>query len=133
MNKLLGHISRIEVSGGMSLVTIDLDQNIQLKTIVIETPETALYLKTGNRISALFKETEVIIGIDQLSQISLQNRIDCKVQSIESGKLICKIILECEVGIITSIISTNAVTTLRLKKGMSAVAMIKLNEIMLSE
>ena len=117
----------------MSLVTIDLDQNIQLKTIVIETPETALYLKTGNRISALFKETEVIIGIDQLSQISLQNRIDCKVQSIETGKLICKIILECEVGIITSIISTNAVTTLRLKKGMSAVAMIKLNEIMLSE
>ena len=41
MNRLSGHIGNIEVSGGMSLVTIDIDQNIQHKTIVIETPETA--------------------------------------------------------------------------------------------
>lgn len=132
MNRLSGHIGNIEVNGGMSLVTIDINHDVQLKTIVIETPETASYLKVGNPITTLFKETEVIINLNDWSQISLQNRIACKIQSIEIGKLISKVIFESSAGTITSIISSNAVNTLCLKQGMAVVAMIKLNEIMLS-
>ena len=60
MNRLSGHISAIEISGSMSLVTIDIGQEIQLKSIIIETPETASYLVIGNEVLAIFKETEVI-------------------------------------------------------------------------
>jgi len=132
MNKLSGHISEIEVSGSMSLVTIDVSSNIRLKTIIIDTPQTASYLVIGKKIQAVFKETEVIVGLDQAHAISLQNRISGIIQNIEPGQLLSKITINSEVGNIVSIISTNAVASLKLEKGTSVTAMIKLNEIMLS-
>ncbi|MFT4568319.1 MAG: molybdate transport system regulatory protein [Saprospiraceae bacterium] len=132
MNRLSGHISAIEVCGSMSLVTIDISSTIHLKTIIIETPETASYLLAGNPVQAVFKETEVIIGTDETHNISLQNRLPGQIITIESGKLISKIAISTEAGIIVSIISTNAVNSLNLQKDLRVIAMIKLNEIMLS-
>ena len=132
MNRLSGHISAIEISGSMSLVTIDIGQEIQLKSIIIETPETASYLVIGNEVLAIFKETEVIIGTGESHNISLQNKIPGEIITIESGNLISKITLRSDVGNVVSVINTNAVRSLNLQKGMHAVAMIKVNEIMLS-
>ena len=132
MNRLSGHINKIEVSGSMSLVTIDIRNTIQLRSIIIETPETASYLMVGNEVQAIFKETEVIIGTGEAHSISLRNRIPGKIVKIESGKLISKITIQSEVGDVVSIISSNAVKSLGLEKGMQVIAMIKVNEIMLS-
>ncbi len=132
MNKFQGKISNIEVSGSMSLVEVELSQKRVVKAIVIETPDTADYLSIGNVINILFKETEVFLGIGDPS-ISIQNKIPAEVISIDSGRLISSVLLQTEIGELTSIISTNAVENLKLKPGSEVTAYIKLNEVMLSK
>ena len=132
MNKFSGHIVSVQESGKMSLVTISIKGDQRIKAILLENPETASYLQPNNPIQILFKETEVVIGYDVHHQISLQNRIPGTVSHIEKGELLSKLIVQSEIGEIGSIISTQAIQDLEIKKGSSVVAMIKLNEIMLS-
>ena len=131
MNKLQGHIKTVEVSGTLSLVAVAVTPQLLLKTIVIDTPQTATYLKIDQQVELLFKETEVIIGIGNQSQISLQNQIPATLLNMEQGKLLSKLKLKTEAGEITSIISTAAVEALQLRDGSDVTAMVKLNEVML--
>ncbi len=132
MNKLQGQITKIETSGNLSIVHVSITEQIKLKAIVVERPETALYLREGNEIAMLFKETEVVMGTDAIHAISLQNKISGVIKKVEKGALLSKVVLESGAGDIISLISTNAVNQLDLKVGMNAMAMIKLNEVMIS-
>lgn len=133
MNKLSGSIVAIEVSGEMSLVTVGLKADLRLKAIVLETPASASYLAVGESVHLLFKETEVVIGNQEDHAVSMQNRIKGKVKKIESGKLISKLTIDSPQGDILSVISTNAVRQLGLEQNSPVTAMIKLNEMMLTE
>ncbi len=132
MNTLQGQISNIEVNGSLALITTKVN-GIPFTAIVIETPETASYLKLGNTIKVLFKETEVIIATGDVSGISLQNRITGTIIQLEKGTLLSKITLGTTVGNITSVITTNAVEQLGIETNTSVTAMIKTNEILLSQ
>ncbi len=132
MNSFHGYIANIEVSGNLSLVSVRVNSEILVKAIVIETPDTAPYLFVGNEVNVIFKETEVVIGLENNLDVSLQNRINGTITSIEKGDLISKVVLETIAGPIVSVISTEAISQLKLREGLSVTAMIKLNEIMLS-
>ncbi|MCR9066559.1 MAG: TOBE domain-containing protein [Cytophagales bacterium] len=133
MNRFSGKISKIEVNGSLSLVTVAASERITIKTIIIETPETAAYLKIGNTIQVLFKETEVVLGLNQKQAISLQNRINGTIIQIEKGALLSKVVIDTEIGSLVSVVSTEAIKELNLEENQEVIAMIKLNEIMLSE
>lgn len=133
MNSLRGNIYEIRQNGNLSLVTIKLSADLFLKTIIVETPQSASYLTIGHPINVLFKETEVVMGTNMEHQISLQNKIPAVIKDLEKGSLLSRVIVESSVGSIESIISTNALDSLKLTKGMKVMAMIKLNEIMLGE
>tara|TARA_R110000765_G_scaffold243995_1_gene346341 strand:+ start:29 stop:427 length:399 start_codon:yes stop_codon:yes gene_type:complete len=132
MNILTGKITNLEVNGSLSLVSC-LVNDLLFKAIVIETPETAAYLKKENSIKLLFKETEVIMATGDTSNISLQNKITGTVISIEKGKLLSQIVINSAVGTITSVITSGAVEQLNIQVGNQVTAMIKTNEILLSE
>ena len=132
MNILKGKIEEINVNGDLSIVKIIVGK-IRFSTIVIDTPETASFLQLNNSVKVIFKETEVIIGVGDMSGISLRNKLIGKVISIESDKLLSKLIIDTEVGEITSIITSNAVNQLKIKIGLDVTAMIKTNELMLSK
>jgi len=132
MNTLTGKITKIETEGHLSLVSVNVGDLI-LKSIVIETPATVSYLKIGNRINLLFKETEVVISKHPDVLISLQNQIPCKITRIENGKLLCKLDLQFQKHNLTSIITSNAVKNLALNVDDDVTAMVKTNEMMLSE
>ncbi|TSE11354.1 MULTISPECIES: TOBE domain-containing protein [Aquimarina] len=132
MNILKGKITAVKTNGNLSLVEIDVD-NISFKTIVVETPDTASYLTKGNIVKVIFKETEVIIGKGVEHAVSMQNKIVGKILTIENGELLSKLTIDIGVGNIVSIITTNAVQELRLQVDEKITAMIKTNEIMLSE
>ena len=123
----------MEVSGNLSIVTVWINPSFQLKAIVIETPETATYLVQKGPINTLFKETEVLISTHKDLPISLQNKIEGSISSIERGTLLSRILINTNVGEITSVISSEALDKLGLKKGNTVYALISLNEIMLSE
>lgn len=132
MNTLKGIITKIEMSDSLSLVEIKVGA-ILFKTILIETPDTAPYLVNGNTINVIFKETEVVIGKGINHQISMQNKLIGTIIEIEQGGLLSKLTIETSVGKIRSIITSNAVEQLQLRVGEEVAAMIKTNEIMISE
>lgn len=132
MNILKGEIASLKVQGALSLVMVAVS-SVRLSTIVIDTPETVSYLRVGNTVKVIFKETEVIIGKGTSRNISLQNKLAGTIRSVESGEILSKLVLDTVAGEITSIITANAVSQLELKEGTAVTAMIKTNEIMLSE
>ena len=131
MNNFEGFIKTVHVNGNLSIVDIEVTSDILMKAIIIDTPETASYLKSNANVSILFKETEVIIGLGDQSGISLQNKIPAIITHVEIGNLLCKLDLKSDAGIFTAIISAAAAVALNLKVEDEVTAMIKLNEVML--
>ncbi|MEX1384355.1 molybdopterin-binding protein [Lutibacter sp.] len=132
MNILKGTIEKLTVSGSLTLIGIKVD-TINMSAIVIDTPKTAPYLKVGNTITVVFKETEVIIGKGNTDEISLRNKFKGTIEVLESKELLSKLTIKTNVGKISSIITTNAVKQLQLELGTAVTAMVKTNEILISE
>jgi molybdate transport system regulatory protein len=131
MNTLNGNITAIQSHEGISLVKVKSNDTI-FTSIVLDTPETASYLEIGQTIKIIFKETEVIISKDSSPNISIQNRLQCTIESIKKGVLLSQINLNFGETIIESIITTNACEQLQLEKNDTVIALIKTNEISLS-
>tara|TARA_Y100000815_G_C13292279_1_gene481338 strand:- start:793 stop:1197 length:405 start_codon:yes stop_codon:yes gene_type:complete len=131
VNSFNGNIKTIQVNGNLSLVLVEVTPKLQLKAIVIDTPETATYLQSEASVAVLFKETEVIIATAEVPQISLQNRIPASIVSIEKGALLTKLKLQSDASVLIAIISTDSASHLELQEGKKVIAMIKLNEVML--
>jgi len=132
MNSLKGKIEAVNVSGDLSIITIKVNKT-NFSAIVIDTPETDPYLVKGNPVQVIFKETEVIIGIGSVEGISLRNKLFGEVISIASDNLLSKLVINTDVGKITSIITSNSVKRLKIEIGTKLTAMIKTNELMLSK
>ena len=132
MNIVNGKIVSVESNGELSLVRLS-SGGLKFTSIVIDTPETASYLQPDNSVQIIFKENEVILSNGADCSISLQNKMQGEIIKIDSDKLLSKIVMSTPVGNITSIITTNAVKQLDLYPGKNIVAMVKTNEIMLSE
>ena len=130
MNILKGTIQNLSVSGNLTLLRIGVNDSL-ITAIVIDTPETSSNLKVNNPITVIFKETEVIIGKGDTSQISMRNQFKGVIKSVESKELLSKLTIDTSVGDITSIITSNAVKQLGLNIGVEVTAMVKTNEIML--
>jgi molybdopterin-binding protein len=132
MNILKGTIEKLSISGSLTLIGIKVE-NIAMSAIVIDTPKTVPYLKIGTTITVVFKETEVIIAKGNTDGISLRNKFKGTIESLESKELLSKLIINTNVGKISSIITTNAVNQLNLTIGTDVTAMVKTNEILISE
>ncbi len=132
MNVLPGKIVDVQVKGNLSLVIIEVGQ-LKLTSIVIETPDTANYLRPDQVVKVMFKETEVVIGYEQKSQVSLRNRIPVRIIAIRRGKLLSELKLAFKGHTIYSIITSQSVDQMELSAGTKVLAMIKTNEVMLSE
>jgi molybdate transport system regulatory protein len=133
MNTLQGIITEIisEEHLYLSGVKVEVCNNI-LSAIVVDTPSTAPYLIIGSKINVLFRENEVAIAKEYSGQISLQNKFDCEINAIETGKLLSKVSMTfCGYNIV-SLITANAAHQMRLSVGDHVTAMVKTNEISLS-
>jgi len=115
----------------MSILEMDVDGEL-LKAIVIETPETAPFLRKGNGINIMFKETEVSIAKDFSGVISLQNKMNCTVKEIKKGTLLSRVLLDFKGNEICSVITSAAVEQLGLSTANKITALIKTNEVMIA-
>ncbi|MCM4164989.1 MULTISPECIES: molybdopterin-binding protein [unclassified Arenibacter] len=132
MNSFPGHITDINTNGAMSIVGVEMDGGEKLMSIVIDTPESAPYLKMGNKVNVLFKELEVAVSTQTELDISIENRIAGKITNMEMGVLLSRLTLETSLGVVIAIISSMSVGKMGLGKGMNVMIMVKLNEIILA-
>ena len=132
MNATTGHITHIESTAHLSVVTVQLSDTIAIKTIVVETPETASYLKLQQQVHVYFKETEVILALPNACTTSIENKIPATISSIDHGSLLSTVSLLTNIGSINALISTTAVQHLNLIPQQNVIVLVKMNEIMLS-
>lgn len=132
MNKLRGRITRIESNDHVSLVDVDVSGDNFTATL-LETPEDAPYLKVGNNVDVLFKETEVSLAKGLSGLISLRNRVLTTVKLVRSGVILSEVVLDYRGQTISSIITTGSIRRLDIKPGDEVEALVKANEVTLME
>ncbi|MBI3901940.1 MAG: TOBE domain-containing protein [Nitrosomonadales bacterium] len=132
MNRLPGIITAIESNDHLSLVDVAVGQDT-FTAMLMETPQDAPYLKVGNAVVVLFKETEVSLAKNLSGQISLRNRIKGVVTQIRNGAILSEVMLDYQGQTITSIITTRAAQRLVLEQGDAVEALVKANEVSLME
>ena len=132
MNRLRGKVAAIESSGQLSLVDVDVGGDT-FTAIIVETPDSAGYLKLGGEILLLFKETEVSLAKNLSGLISLRNRIPALVQDIVEGGLLSQVTLDYKGNRIVSIITSRSVRRLGLKTGDQVEGLVKADEMTLME
>ena len=132
MNRLRGQISAIESNGHVSLVDVAVNGD-SFACILLEAPDNAPYLAVGNEVNVLFKETEVSLAKDLSGLISLRNRIRGTVRHIRKGEILSEVVLDCSGEQLTSIITSRSIGRLDIKEGDEVEALIKANEVTLTE
>lgn len=132
MNKLRGRISRIESNDHVSLVDVEVSGDIFTATL-LETPDDAPYLKVGNVVDVLFKETEVSLAKGLTGLISLRNRVNTTVKLVRSGVILSEVVLDYRGQSISSIITSGSIRRLDIKPGDEVEALVKANEVTLME
>jgi len=132
MNRLRGCIISIQSNDHVSLVDVDVSGDIFTATL-LETPEDALYLRVGNVVDVLFKETEVSLAKGLTGLISLRNRVNTTVKLVRSGVILSEVVLDYRGQSISSIITTGSIKRLDIKPGDEVEALVKANEVTLME
>jgi molybdopterin-binding protein len=132
LNSFKAKITDIKTSGSFSFVSLNAN-GLKLKSIVIDTPETANYLQLNHEVNVIFKELEASIATQADLPISLQNQIPGTINEIQKSELLARITLQTKVGSITSVITAGSADKLKLTIGQEIFALIKTNELMLSK
>lgn len=132
MNKLRGRITHIESNDHVSLVDVEVIGDSFTATL-LETPEDAPYLKVGNAVEVLFKETEVSLAKGLSGLISLRNRMHTTVKLVRSGVILSEVVLDYRGQTISSIITSRSIARMGIKAGDEVEAMVKANEVTLLE
>lgn len=132
MNRLRGRIIGIQSNDHVSLVDVDVSGDIFTATL-LETSEDAEYLRLGNVVDVLFKETEVSLAKGLTGLISLRNRVNTTVTLVRSGIILSEVVLDYRGQPISSIITTGSIKRLDIKPGDEVEALVKANEVTLME
>lgn len=132
MNSLRGRIISIESNDHVSLVDVDVMGDIFTATL-LETPEDAPYLRLGNAVDVLFKETEVSLAKGLSGLISLRNRVKATVKLVRSGVILSEVVMDYRGNTISSIITTRSIARMAIKAGDQVEALVKANEVTLIE
>ncbi|OQX74427.1 MAG: hypothetical protein B6D59_02365 [Campylobacteraceae bacterium 4484_4] len=132
MNRLKGTVTAISHSGELSLVDVACE-GTSLSAFVLEAPEQAPFIRIGNDVWILFKETEVSIAKDFSGELSLRNRFESRITKIRTGELLTELTLDFNGTSIVSIISRRSSDRMGLKVGDQVTGLVKANEITLME
>lgn len=134
MNRLPGRILRVETSGDLSLVDLDVGGHV-VSALVLDAPQSAPHLAAGADAAALFKETEVMLARPGLGPLSARNRLACRVIGREPGKLVTHFRLAFRSArgdaVVHALITTRSAGELDLRDGEEVLALVKSTEVIL--
>jgi molybdate transport system regulatory protein len=130
MNHLNAVIKSVETEDNISLVIVEA-ADILFSTLVIDTPATSAYLKEGNEIIMVFKETAMSIAKDLSGGLSIRNRFPATVTDVTCGKVLTSVSLNCKGIMLMAIITTRSANELAIKAGDTVEGLVKTNDISL--
>lgn len=123
MNKLECKIVDIQTQDGIDFVKLECGAN-RLGVMGL-----AQKLKIGQRVYAIFKESDVMIALTP--NISARNKFSSPILSITHNSILARVVLDFSPYQISSLISYEAVIELGLKEEMECFWFVKSSEILL--
>lgn len=130
MNKLTGKITSIQQSGAILLVDVKVAERL-FSALLIESSNQQEWVKVGETIDIVFKETEVSLAKNLSGLISMRNKMKCVVLNIDRGELLSRVFLKFQDYTLSSAITTRSVDSLNLNIGDEVDALVKSNEVSL--
>jgi molybdopterin-binding protein len=130
MNKLSAIITQITAAESILLVDVEVEGHA-MSALLTESPYSGEWLKTGNNVTVVFKETEVSLMKNFTGTISLRNKLPCRVTAVEKGAILGVVHLLFRNLHITSAITTRSIEGMDIRPGDEVIAMIKANEVSL--
>lgn len=132
-NQYRGRVSRITKGAVNSEVMVDLPGGESLVSITTNESIECLGLNPGDEVTALIKESAVIIDIPGPYEYSARNRLCGKVIACLEGAVNGEVRIILSGGkIITSIITNESIHSLGLKEGSEACALVKASDVILA-
>ena len=130
MNKLKGKIIDIQSSDNISIIEVDVQGDV-FSSIVLEGKKGPCQYKKNDKVTLLFKETEVGLAKDLSGLISLRNRFKSVIKKIEKGSILAKVTLNYKNNTIESIITTKSAHRMKLEENEEVEWLVKTNEVSL--
>ncbi len=129
MSYIKATIEQIEQIDSLAMLRLKANE-LKLQMLVLDLMPS---IEVGKSVLLSIKATQVSIAKDISPLISDENQIPAKIDSIKEGKLLSHIDLLCGNLPIESIISTNALSNMRLRVEDRVVALIRASDIYLVE
>ncbi len=133
MNKLQGTIKNIQTHEGISLIDISIGDD-EFSSLIINSKNTDEYIREGNSVNLLFKETEVSVkNYHPEFNKKRKNKIVTTVKNIRVGTILSEISFIYNHQTITAIVLTRLLNELNLQVKDKAIVILRTQEILLSK
>lgn len=113
-----GGLGRIEAMGGGYLFRLLVFEDMPIR-------------QDDSEVNLLIKESEIAISKHKPVDISISNQVECIIRSINSGEMLCEVVLGFGECTLVSMITSESAARLGLCVGDRVFALIKANEIYL--
>ncbi|AFA49654.1 TOBE domain-containing protein [Acetobacterium woodii] len=131
-NQLSGKVEAVQEGAVNAIVTLKTDDGTTISSTISLAAVKELGLAVGKEATAIFKATEVLIGLGTM-KISARNKIIGEVAAVEAGAVNGIVTLKADTGCtISSTISMAAIKELGLEPGVKATAVIKATSVMIA-
>ncbi|MFJ1598679.1 molybdopterin-binding protein [Streptomyces sp. NPDC088261] len=131
-NQLSGTVTAVSPGEVMAAVKVRLAGGQEITAAVTQEAVTELGLAPGTPVRVLAKSTEVALATGTVEGLSIRNHLPGTITEITSGGALSGVKVAVEGGVLTSAVTTDAVTDLGLVVGTYVVALIKSTEVSLA-
>ncbi|MDQ7061211.1 MAG: TOBE domain-containing protein [Sulfurimonas sp.] len=129
IKKLLAIVTRVQTLENLNIVSFD----IEGQTLRMMSLDLSDNIKIGCSVWLNIKATSVAIAKNFQGELSYSNQLHSSIVTIENGALLSSIVLSIGEVNIESIITLESSQRMNLKVGDEVLALIKANEISISE
>ena len=113
MNTIKGTVVSVNSANGVSEVEVKTPLG-SVYALVLESPGEAEFVKENKQVKCIFKETEVLLLREKVSQINL---FEGTIKSLEKGRVLSMLVVDCKGEEIRVMLTSRQVDNLGLSKG----------------
>jgi len=125
VNRIEARVSTIERHENITIVTFDADgQQMRMMALGLTLP-----LGVGTRVIVGAKASHVALAKHLSGEISISNRLKALVESVETGALLCSVMLRVGPAELECIITRESAEKMTLKPGDYVTALIKASDL----
>jgi molybdopterin-binding protein len=129
MNHINAIVKEIHSMDNLSIVAFEsYGQSLKMMALGLNFP-----IKTGSRVILGAKASNIALAKAFSGMISISNQLECMVESIDKGSLLCSVKLRFNGEVMESITTVQSVEQMDLCVGENVIALIKASELSILE